>query len=76
MDKLSNGSTKQILGNACGQERYKRHIESHCEKIYTYFEKLKLKKGNFEDPQDLIYIRNKVVRDIFKIMRGESYVNP
>lgn len=53
------------------QQRYNGHLESHCEKNFQYFEQLKGKKPDYAS---LIEIRNKIVRDIFKIMRGESDV--
>ncbi len=73
LDTLPNGSTKQILGNTGGQKRYNGHIASHCQKVCQYFEKLRLKTDHFDQ---LIDIRNKIVKDIFKIMRGESDVRP
>ncbi|MDJ0799120.1 MAG: hypothetical protein QNJ51_20255 [Calothrix sp. MO_167.B12] len=75
LDTLPNGSTKQILGNTGGQKRYNGHIASHCKKVCQYFDNLRLKTDHCKQLQ-LIDIRNKVVRDIFKIMRGESDVSP
>ncbi len=61
------------LQNACGQKRYNGHFESHCVRLLEYFKQIKDKKIN---SNNLIDIRNKIVRDIFKIMRGESDVKP
>ncbi|MDJ0736570.1 MAG: hypothetical protein QNJ47_21315 [Nostocaceae cyanobacterium] len=73
LDTLPNVSKKQILANACGQERYNGHFASHYQKVCEYFKNLQSKTENLDN---LIEIRNKIVRDIFKIMRGESDVRP
>ncbi len=73
LDTLPNVSKKQILGGACGQKRYNGHLESHCNRIVQYFKDLKSKQNNLSN---LIDIRNNVVKDIFRIMRGESDVKP
>lgn len=71
---LPTSSNKLVLeGNYCGQKRYNGHFESHCDRLVQYFEQLKIKKLPFTS---LSEIRNKVVRDVFKIMRGESDVKP
>ncbi len=78
VDKLleslpTNNSRIPGLQNACGQKRYNGHLESHCVRLVNYFKQLKDKKFN---SNKLIDIRNKIVRDIFKIIRGESDVKP
>ncbi|GAB1544543.1 hypothetical protein NUACC21_72190 [Scytonema sp. NUACC21] len=70
---LPNSHKKRVLQNAGTQKRYNGHLESHCDRLVEYFKQLKDKKMNITN---LIDIRNKVVRDIFKIMRGESDVKP
>ncbi|RCJ14937.1 hypothetical protein A6S26_09790 [Nostoc sp. ATCC 43529] len=78
VDKLlenlpTNNSIIPGLQNVCGQRRYNGHLESHCVRLVNYVEELKYKKFN---TNNLIDIRNKIVRDIFKIIRGESDVKP
>jgi hypothetical protein len=73
LENLPTSSSKSVLGDSCGQKRYNGHLESHCDRLIQYFEQLKSKKLNLTS---LTEIRNKIVRDIFKIMRGESDVKP
>jgi hypothetical protein len=73
LESLPNSPKTRVLHNVCGQQRYNGHLESHCEKLFQYFEQLQGKKPDYSS---LIEIRNKIVRDIFKIMRGESDVRP
>ncbi|RAM53356.1 MAG: HypX (modular protein) [Hapalosiphonaceae cyanobacterium JJU2] len=73
LERLPNSPTKPVLHNAYRQKRYNGHLESHCDRLVEYFKQLKDKKLN---TTKLIDIRNKVVRDVFKIMRGESDVKP
>ncbi|BAY22311.1 hypothetical protein NIES2100_20740 [Calothrix sp. NIES-2100] len=61
------------LQKSCGQKRYNGHLENHCDRLVKYFHQLKSKKWN---DTNLIDIRNKIVKDIFKIIRGESEVTP
>ncbi|WP_051503151.1 hypothetical protein [[Scytonema hofmanni] UTEX B 1581] len=68
---LPTSSNQSILDSACRQKRYNGHLESHCDRLVDYFEQLQVKKLSFDS---LMEIRNKIVRDIFKIMRGESEV--
>ncbi len=71
---LPTSSNKSVLsGNYCGQKRYNGHFESHCDRLVQYFEQLKIKQLYFTS---LSETRNKIVRDVFKIMRGESDVKP
>ena len=73
LENLPTSSSKSVLEDKCGQKRYNGHLESHCDRLIQYFEQLKCKKLNLTN---LTEIRNKIVRDIFKIMRGESDVKP
>ncbi|MBD2774599.1 HypX (modular protein) [Iningainema tapete] len=73
LKSLLQSLDKSIIDTDCGQERYNGHLESHYEKVVKYFEQVQEKKINFPNLEE---IRNKVVRDIFKIMRGESDVRP
>lgn len=61
------------LQKSCGQKRYNGHLENHCDRLVKYFHQVKSKKWNITG---LIEIRNKIVKDVFKIMRGESDVSP
>ncbi|GAA6619307.1 hypothetical protein [Scytonema sp. NUACC26] len=70
---LPNNPTKPVLQSVYRQKRYNGHLESHCDRLVEYFKQLKEKKLTITNLTD---IRNKVVRDIFKIMRGESDVKP
>ncbi|MGI8501341.1 MAG: hypothetical protein ACR2LR_09385 [Hassallia sp.] len=71
LETLPTSSNQSILDSACRQKRYNGHLESHCDRLVDYFEQLQVKKLNVNS---LIEIRNKIVRDIFKIRRGESEV--
>jgi hypothetical protein len=74
LDSLpTNNSIISNLQNTGGQKRYNGHLESHFVRLVGYFKQLKNKKIH---SNSLIDIRNKIVRDIFKIMRGESDVTP
>ncbi|OKH44168.1 hypothetical protein NIES2101_29060 [Calothrix sp. HK-06] len=73
LENLPTSSSKSVLDDNCGQKRYNGHLESHCDRLIQYFEQLKCKRLNLTN---LTEIRNKIVRDVFKIMRGESDVKP
>ncbi|MCC5616506.1 hypothetical protein LC605_15785 [Nostoc sp. CHAB 5836] len=73
LENLPTSYSKSVLEDNCGQKRYNGHLESHCDRLIQYFEQLKCKKLNLTN---LTEIRNKIVKDIFKIMRGESDVKP
>ncbi len=55
------------------QERYNGHFEGHFNKAKVYFEQLKQKRLHQSQSQkeSIISIRDKLVKDMFKIMRGE-----
>jgi hypothetical protein len=65
------------IAQTLGQERYNGHLARHYEKIKQYFEqfeqKLRAKRIRFSSYADA---RNKVVRDMFRLIRGESDVSP
>lgn len=71
LHKLSSWDSEYVLG----QQRYNGHLESHFKEATKYFEQLEQKKDSFSR-QNLIQIRDKVVKDIFRIMRGENEVMP
>jgi len=73
LGNLPTSSNKSVLEDKYGQKRYNGHLESHCDRLIQYFEQLKCKQLNLTSLTD---IRNKIVRDVFKIMRGESDVKP
>jgi hypothetical protein len=71
LETLPTSSNQSILDSACRQKRYNGHLESHCDRLVDYFKQLQVKQLNVDSLMD---IRNKIVRDIFKIMRGENEV--
>ncbi|PZO36784.1 MAG: HypX (modular protein) [Pseudanabaena frigida] len=58
------------------QARYNGHFDSQFHKAKTYFAQLKQKRNiqTNSTKESIINIRDKLVKDIFKIMRGESDV--
>ena len=71
LHKLSSWKSENVLG----QRRYNGHLESHFREVINYFKQLEQRKNSFAE-QSLIGIRNKIVRDIFRIMRGENGIIP
>lgn len=73
-DKLLQQITPKMPSNqVLGQERYNGHLDRHFQGIVNYF--AQLEHSNLI-PSTLQEIRNKLVKDIFKIVRGEIDIRP
>ncbi|MBD2319886.1 HypX (modular protein) [Phormidium tenue] len=70
--KPSSFKSKQVLD----QSRYNGHFDGQFKKIKLYFAQLKRKKNSqvSASREKIISIRDKLVKDVFKIMRGENDV--
>lgn len=70
---LLDNLNEKVRDKNSEQTRYNGHLATHFTRISEYFNQLESKKMNFSS---LIQARNKVVKDIFRIVRGESDIKP
>jgi len=68
--KQSSLKSKEMLE----QSRYNGHLDSQFKRAKLYFAQLKRKTNNQTNvqPENIIHVRDKLVKDIFKIIRGEN----
>jgi hypothetical protein len=80
-EKLEEGLLKQLGKNPKSrdarskileQTKFNGHLETHIRDIKQYFEGLPKYFESLPKNEDLSVIRDKIVTDIFKIIRGES----
>ena len=71
-DGTSSLNTRDVLE----QVRYNGHLAVQFKNVTTYFEQMKQKRSHqvSSSSESLINIRDKLVKDVFRIMRGESDV--
>jgi hypothetical protein len=73
VEELHRDSENGLPDQALGQQRYNGHLAYHYEKIARYFrnfkEQLQSKKIHFSN---LIEARDKIIKDVFKLIRGEE----
>lgn len=68
LHQLSSSDTAYVLE----QERYNGHLARHFKEATRYFKQLKEEQRIYAE-LELIDIRNKIVKNIFKIMRDDKY---
>ena len=80
-EQLEEGLLKQLGENPksgdapnriLGQTKFNGHLETHTRDIKQYFKELPKYFESLPKNEDLSVVRDKVVTDIFKIIRGES----
>jgi hypothetical protein len=69
-DKLAN-NPEPPSGNVLGQKRYNGHLAEHYKKFKLYVHQLHKEKWRYAN-LSLIEVRDRVVKEVFKIIRGET----